>query len=293
MSQRLDEPLGSGSRPESVQQPQDGQASMHIFDIRRSNSVTELWKSYAITIDNGPMTRKDFDGLASVEDRENSDRTSNDSTLSPTDDSRSLMAAFEAELANILRSPEETNAAADRQPESSRTAETSSNSEAPRTTHPAETIVAHILQHLVSGANLVHAELRSKLPEMQRQLLNIQRNLPENVGPTLHGLLVTLEAHMRSALNSLPNSGNGLAEEALHAGRPIIENAAVGLRSMASDVNEVGRTLFAAFEHEFGRAPSRETGSRPDTSNTAHVATPSAAESKLIPPTQKTFIVAE
>ncbi|KAJ5574161.1 uncharacterized protein N7459_008588 [Penicillium hispanicum] len=277
LSQRLDEPLGIDARLGSIQLSQNEPNPMHIFDIRRSNSVTELWKRFEATVDNGPMIQKERHNdpatleptVDSPEHEESHPSGITTATLASADEPQPFMAAFEAELANILGSAEETSESEATQPESSRAAESSANTEdPPRALHPAEILATQVLQHLVNGASLVQSELRSKLPELQRQLRDAQRTLPENVGASLQSILATLEARIKTALNNLPEGGRNLAEEAIHARRPMAESAADGLRFMASEFNEVGRTLFAAFEHEFGRATAQDTGSTPDASNT-------------------------
>ncbi|KAJ5629058.1 hypothetical protein N7490_011286 [Penicillium lividum] len=270
LAQRLDEPLEIGP----MQFSQDEPEPMHLFDIRRSNSVTELWKRFESQSLQGPQipeTKSDVPASAREEPP-----LQLSSTAVP--DSQPLLAAFEAELANILGSSEDPAERAPQAEPSPRT-ESSTNANPQTMPHIAEAIAAQILHHLANGANLVQSELRTRLPDLQRQVRDAQIHLPENIGSSLQALLTTLEAHMRTAFNNLPDNGrqwadNGRywAEEAIHAGRPVAENAAESVRMMASEFNEVGRTLFAAFEHEFGRPAPQGTNAPHDGSNTASAA---------------------
>ncbi|KAJ5805413.1 uncharacterized protein N7503_003015 [Penicillium pulvis] len=281
LAQRLDEPLEIRSRHAPIQVSQDEAEPMHIFDIRRSNSVTELWKRFENQSSPDPQlseTKNDApvmaEPTANTSAREEPTLDHLSATTAPGDDSRPLLAAFEAELASILGSSDEP---AERVPqiEPSPAHESLTNSSAQRMPQVAEALAAQILHHLANGANLVQSELRTRLPDLQRQVRDAQRHLPENIGASLQALLTTLEVHVRAAFNNIPDNGrqwadNGRqwAEEAIHAGRPVAENAAEGFRMMASEFNEVGRTLFAAFEHEFGRVAPRGMNDPSDGSNT-------------------------
>lgn len=233
---------------------------MHIFDIRRSNSVIELWNQFAR--DNGGIRSQQMTGNTATETQSainehvhGEEPTSHGENIAsaPGVENQSFMAAFEAELASLLHSAENTEQRAT-QPEASSTTETASPDNSPqRPHHPLEVVAATFLYHLVHGANSVQSELKSRLPELQDQLRHAQRTVPENVRSSLQRLLATIEAHMRTAFQNLPDNGRQLAEDAINAGRPVAEHAADGLRMMASELNEAGRTLFAAFENEFGR----------------------------------------
>ncbi|KAJ5920782.1 hypothetical protein N7466_009108 [Penicillium verhagenii] len=314
LAQRLDdEPQEVSFRhASSIQPSKDEPEPVHIFDIRRSNSVTELWKRFENQNSSGSQiseTKKDIPVMpkptVDVSTCEEPALEPFSATSSPGDDSQPFLAAFEAELANLLGSTEEP---AEREPqaEPSPATESSTNTNSHRMPQVAEALAAQILHHLAYGANMVQSELRTRLPELQRQVRDAQRHLPENIGTSLQALLTTLEVHMRTAFNNIPDNGrqwadNGRqwAEEAIHAGRPVAENAAEGLRMMASEFNEVGRTLFATFEHEFGRgarqgansssnevnttptAVTDSASSAPSASNSFHVSQPSPPDSKF------------
>ncbi|KAJ5888492.1 hypothetical protein N7495_008533 [Penicillium taxi] len=277
LSQRLDEPLVDSTHGnillESAHYSEDGSSPMHIFDIRRSNSVTGLWKRFENqTGDSFQIYENASDVHAVVEPEaggilEQAKALSSDSSTATLDnekDSQPLMAAFEAELAHLLQSSEKASETRSAQPEPSPAAASSANTNSQQSPHPAEVLATQILNHLLNGASMVQSELRSRLPEFQRQLRDLreaQTNLPENVGTRLQSLIATIEAqmkiaeaHLRNAFNNIPDDGRHLAEEAIGRGMPVAETAAESLRAMANNLNDVGRTLFEAFEYELGRA---------------------------------------
>ncbi|KAJ5103724.1 hypothetical protein N7532_004253 [Penicillium argentinense] len=284
LSQRLDEPID-----------QNEPSPMHIFDIRRSNSVTELWKRFE---DKADVASKSTDvkrdicaahGYApgtSTQDR--SSRSSNSassfspgeasdpllsgfeaelanlslgpgahetenkqlkpsfdtvpSASGPSDhESQPLMAAFEAELANLMNS---TDVSGSKPPqiESSPKPESSARTSSQRTPHPIELLAAPVINHLVSGANMVHSEFTARLPELQRQLQEIQgqlqdaqRALPEHVGNSIVDFLRMAEVQLKTILDTYY----------ANAGRPMAENAADGFRTVASEFNGLRQSLSA------------------------------------------------
>ncbi|KAJ5513985.1 Nucleotide-binding alpha-beta plait [Penicillium fimorum] len=281
LSQRLEEPLDLNSQLESVEHSPDDISPMHIFDIRRSNSVTDLWKRFEDNVpEQGTADEKNGTQATSkaVVLEGQHEVPAPHITSSPPisrDQPRPFMEAFEAELAEMLNASESSESRVP-QPDSPPTTEPSANTNSGRSPHPVEILAAQVLDQLINGATMVKSEWRSKMPELQRQLQNAQRqfeaaqrSLPENVESSLRTLLATVEAHLRTAFNNLPDGGRQMAEDAFQAGRPVAENAADGFRTMASELNEVGRTLFAAFESEFGRA--RPTTSTSTSTSEAHI----------------------
>ncbi|KAJ5773585.1 hypothetical protein N7457_008481 [Penicillium paradoxum] len=266
LSQRLEEPIDTTiTQLGSAQLPCDD-TPMHIFDIRRSNSVTELWKRFESKHTEQKGNNVEAIPKAVVHDEVPAVNTST-APLASEDEPTPLMEAFEAELANILHAVKSSENKAP-EPDLPPTAEPSASTNSNRATHPVEVLAAQVLGQIINGATMVQSEWRSKLPELQRQLQNAQRqfeaaqrSLPVNVEASLRTLLTTIEAHLRTAFNNLPDGGRQMAEDAFQAGRPVAENAADGLRLMASELNEVGKTLYAAFESEFGRAGSTASAS--------------------------------
>lgn len=250
---------------------------MHLFDIRRSNSVTELWKQFENTANEAPKAAEmKSDVSATAEPAANSinpeGSPASEHITSPTsaleEDTQPFMAAFEAELANMLESAEisDTQAHGTR---SEPTTEPSVSAGSQRIHPSVERFVAQMLQQLCSGVDVMQTELRTRIPELRRQLSEAQRDLPENLTTSLQALFAQLEVQMRAAFNNLPDNGRHMAEEAVQAGRPVAENAVESLRSFAMNLDQSTRTLFVAFENEFGRGGSQNTSTTSGSSNAA------------------------
>lgn len=266
---------------------------MHLFDIRRSNSVIELWKRFENTSNEAPKAAEmTSDTSTTAEPVANNVQPENTSASkdamspapAPEEDTQPLMAAFEAELSNLLKSSETS----DTQAQESRaepTLEPSANISSHGISPAVEQFMAQMLQQLCSGVGVMQTELRTRIPELRRQLSEAQRELPDNLATSLQAFFTHLEAQMRTAFNHLPENGRHMAEEAIKAGKPVAETAVESLRSFATDLDQSTRTLFAAFENEFGRAgpqnPSTTTGS----SNAAPGVffTPNSAPVPLVP----------
>ncbi|KAF7718662.1 Uncharacterized protein PECH_008817 [Penicillium ucsense] len=254
LSQRLDEPPEETTPDNLGPEP----TSMHIFDIHRSNSITEIWRNFEKPGSNFLSKREagdssvkqsnEEDNLESSKDSRSSHRTTvNDTQV----EDQPFMAAFEAELANLLSSAENTGPR-DANAETS-SAANSSTADPRRPQHQLEVIATTFLYHLVHGANSVQSELRSRLPELRDQLRTAQRTVPDNVRSSLQHLLASIEVHMRTAYQHIPENGRHFAQDAFQAGRPVAESAADGLRTIASELNEASKALYAAFETELNQ----------------------------------------
>ncbi|OQE28379.1 hypothetical protein PENSTE_c003G07005 [Penicillium steckii] len=98
LSQRLDEPVDIESIPGSENEPNP----MHLFDIRRSNSVTELWKRFECkAVDTAESTQV----RSNVATDKASTTSTNTYTFSPLETPAPLLSGYEAELANLAQTP--------------------------------------------------------------------------------------------------------------------------------------------------------------------------------------------
>ncbi|GKZ56379.1 hypothetical protein AnigIFM49718_001625 [Aspergillus niger] len=267
LSQRLDEPIDPATAPDPMPQAAISEP-MHLFDIRRSNSITELWKKFQIKQEGkdadtraGSPTVDAPAASASAEvgsgtEQENVEATRNDDTAP-------LMAAFEAEMAKILDASRNIQ-------ENSTSEEPSAPAQEPagtargRTPNPADAFTL-AMQNLLSGAELLSSGVRSSIPEIERQLENAQRALPGNVGSSVQGALASLEAQLRQLTGSINNTVGGVSTGNILQGEiPTAAGTVDSLRAMASELGNVGHTLFEAFESEFG---CTRTGGQPQSSS--------------------------
>ncbi|KAB8070270.1 hypothetical protein BDV29DRAFT_181245 [Aspergillus leporis] len=251
LSQRLEEHIDTPTPQLVALEP------MHIFDIRRSNSVKNLWKKFESRphlvglenrneVDIGPAAT---DALPPNAQEKSSSSRAN-SGPATTDDSEPLLAAFEAEMAKIMGATD-TLHASNARPEAS--AETQTRTGPDRRQYPSDAFV-HALHNLVEGAEMISAGVRSRLPEFERQLQNAQRTLPGQVGSSVQVALTALDGHARNLVNALNNAsaaGGQRAGNLFQAELPTPAATVEGLRNMASELGHMGHTLFEAFESEF------------------------------------------
>ncbi|KMK60386.1 asparaginyl-tRNA synthetase Slm5 [Aspergillus fumigatus Z5] len=270
LSQRLDEPIYNMPTQSNPTQDSTIPETMHIFDIRRSNSVTELWKRFEFN----PAGRETEDAKKAVESTsDNSTPPSPDGRVSnaglaSNEGSEPLLAAFETEMAKILSASEPRN--------TDNAEEIPSSTEVPneppssgRRTNPALAL-AQAMHHLINGAEMIGSEVRSRLPELEHQLehhlQNAQRVLPENVGSTVQAALASLDAQMRNLTNALNNASSARDRRTSNMFRGDVRtpaDAVDSLYNMASELGQMGHTLYSAFETEFGSRIGARDASQP------------------------------
>ncbi|EAW09532.1 uncharacterized protein ACLA_037390 [Aspergillus clavatus NRRL 1] len=287
LSQRLDEPLdGFLDQQEHIQQPSTPPVPLHIFDIRRSNSVTELWKKYehkshfqdtegTDKVGESPIIKP-----ASPRDQTASFPTApGNAGLPSEDESESLLAAFEAEMARMLSASESGNGGSARETTSD-TEERAETASSDRRSHPSEAL-AQAVHILINGAGLIGSEMRSRLPELEHQLehhlQNAQRALPEHVGSTVQAALTTLESQMRHLTTALNNASVARSQSTrnLFQGEiPTPAQTVDALYSMASEFGQMGHTLYSAFETEFGALHASRDSAQPAPEATSSHAVP-------------------
>ncbi|PKX91978.1 RNA recognition motif domain-containing protein [Aspergillus novofumigatus IBT 16806] len=259
LSQRLDEPIYDMPVQSNPTQDSAIPETMHIFDIRRSNSVTELWKRFEFN-PAGRETEGTEKAVESTTDNSTpplQDGRESNAGLSSNEGSESLLAAFETEMTKILNASESRN--------TGNAEETPSSTEVPnesastgRRTNPAVAL-AQAMHHLINGAEMIGSEVRSRLPELEHQLehhlQNAQRVLPENVGSTVQAALASLDAQMRNLTTALNNANSARDRRTSNMFRgevPTPAEAVDSLYTMASELGQMGHTLYSAFETEFG-----------------------------------------
>lgn len=183
----------------------------------------------------------------------------------PQAESEPLLSAFEVEMAKMLENPDtqvseeppvSTPHAEDR-PRYSKTCQRSS----------AADILTQLLRNVAGGIESLGSELKSKIPEVERQLSNAQKTIPENVGANLQTAFSSIDSHLKNLANVVQDASNAtgraadrVREAEIHSAEQVMH----GLGHMAEEFTELGRTLYAAFEAEFGR---RHSGTQTETAN--------------------------
>lgn len=241
---------------------------MHIFDIRRSNSVTELWKKFECNAQPPIVQSRE---ISSAEHRSDESAPpvleadavgdNGQPASATTEPSEPLLAAFEAELAKILHATPDTwstsNEAQDESSISAGVQEQTTGSDRPQ--NPVATF-AQAVRNMVNGAQSISSGVRSRIPDLERQLWDIQRAVPGHVENTMHSALTAMEPRVRNLVETL-NSAAVVADERsnnLARGSPMAATTVNGLRTMASEFGQLGHSLFTTFESELGYNFSRE-----------------------------------
>ncbi|KAB8228345.1 RNA recognition motif domain-containing protein [Aspergillus alliaceus] len=273
LSQRLEEPVDASVLSQPTLQSITPEP-MHIFDIRRSNSVKNLWKKFEYQPQLEDRQNKNEIGAGSAttgtpqsKDQEISSSSRENPGPATTADPEPLLAAFEVEMAKILSATETVRDGND-QPEPP--VETPTRRGSDRRQCPSDALL-QALQNLVDGAELISAGVRSRLPEFERQLQNVQRTLPEHVGSSVQVALAALDSQARSLVQALNNAsavGGQRAGNLFQNELPTPAATMEGLRNMASELGNMGHTLFEAFESEFRCSTSRDQGQHAPGENT-------------------------
>lgn len=231
----------------------------HAFDVRRSKSVDELWRRFEVSPNDATETSDSRDDAlrmahltgddAEVED-ERTAESATSTAHTPEEQPQSLLAAFEAELARALSSTEASESR-NEQPKASHEPGSSHTFDLQDARPVVRDFIQNTLHYLNSQASGISSELATRMPGLRRQLSEAERDLPDSIRELLQGLFASLE-HLVTIHGTVPG-GRQLAEGFLQAGVPIAENAVESLHALASEFGHAGRTLFTAFENEFGR----------------------------------------
>lgn len=202
-----------------------------------------------------PVTEPKEDSQDTAQSNQSS---SSDTQAQPEIDSQPLLSAFEAEMAKMLEesSKEQSTEHANEpvNPDTSSESHTQ-QAESSQQTWPVNLVVG-ILQSVAGGMENLGSELRTKIPEVERHLSNAQRNIPEDVGATMNTALSAIESQIQNLARVVQNASNAsgeAAERVRQAELRSTEQVLSGLGNMAHEFEEFGKTLFSAFEAEFGQ----------------------------------------
>ncbi|PGH18652.1 hypothetical protein AJ80_04399 [Polytolypa hystricis UAMH7299] len=162
--------------------------------------------------------------------------------------------ATEAESKAEAAEAAEANASPEPRPLQTEESNTSSQS-APK---PVE-LFEQTMNSLFRGVGLLTSELRSKLPEVERRVLDAHQHLPTHVEANISGTINAIGAHIQTLANSVQDaavSTRTAADRVREAELRDAGQAVDNLQNLATDLGEMGRTLFSTFQ---ARASSAET----------------------------------
>lgn len=257
----MDETVDAPTRPQLTQHSvstSDGKP-MHIFDIHRSNSITELWKKFELDAQSSVLQNPEVDGagqepenvVSLPRDGKNTVNTNRQRIPATTESSEPLLAAFETELAQLLHESYISNNEQHAQQASSASAGQNQTTRSDGQQSPADSF-AQALHHLVSGAWTLSSDVRSRIPGIEQQIRDVQRVIPGHVESTLQSALTAMESRVRTMSDALNNTAAAARSRGGHINTPgdVAASTVNGLRTMASELGEMGQTLFEAFEAE-------------------------------------------
>ncbi|KAL5042868.1 hypothetical protein BDW71DRAFT_132347 [Aspergillus fruticulosus] len=259
LAQRLDEPA-----PQNTDT--DFPSTIHIFDIRRRKSVSDIWKRYECTerqsvpelpdtnaamadLNDHPATAEPEELDTSREQRSHveDERT----TTAENESSESFISAFETEMARLMNESRRSENDALGSTSSSRTAQAESTSTQPHETAEA---FASALRSLMEVAEVIKSGVRSKLPELERHLDNARRALPNDITDSMRSAFLAFEEQVKAmvaTLNNLPETirrDNAPGSARLLSEFPTPHSAMDGLRELSVQLGGMGQTLIDAFE---------------------------------------------
>lgn len=252
LAQRLDEP------PPQITDT-GFPTTIHLFDIKRRKSITDIWKRFGF--DDRAKRAESPDAQVVVDDRKDRDVTPEPNTsceekldlhneeanATGNDAPESLLSAFEAAMAGVMNESRHDPTANT----SSRNPQTESASNLPRETTEA---FASAIRSVIEAAESISSGVRSKLPELERHLENARRALPNDITDSMRNAFMVFEDQVKamvSALNNLPETirrDNGPGNARRFPEIPTPAEALNGFRDMGAQLGGIGQSLLDTFE---------------------------------------------
>jgi RNA recognition motif-containing protein len=197
---------------------------------------------------------------------------------SPEPEAKPLISSFEAELAKLMsetfsetiQKPELSSAAP--QESSSQSGQGSSSSEELPSRHstiPGEAL-AQTLHAVLSGLGSLTADLKDRLPVVERRLADLQDDIPVRVESGVNHALHGLTDHVQILANVMQDTVTAVshAAESTRRGDILARPEVDSLRNLAHDLAETGKALFAPFKHG-SAAPPTDSQAPPDQPSSA------------------------
>ncbi|KAL4962389.1 uncharacterized protein BDV14DRAFT_107573 [Aspergillus stella-maris] len=250
LAQRLDEPPPQTTDTEFP-------STIHLFDIRRRQSITDLWKRFEhrehetvpeladtdVAMDDLDTRSTTLEADASSEQK--SPVVTEQTNTTKDESSASFLSAFEAEMVKLMNQPQPSES----NPEgasSSRTTETDSTPNLPRETAEA---FASALQSLMEVAEAIRSGVKAKIPELERHLDSARRSLPSDITDSMRSAFQAVEAQVRAMASSLNGIPENIRREAgptnarLFSELPTPDTVWDGLREISLQLGGMGQTL--------------------------------------------------
>ncbi|KAL4956476.1 hypothetical protein BDW69DRAFT_158584 [Aspergillus filifer] len=265
LAQRLDEPPSQATDT-------DFPSTIHLFDIRRRQSITDLWKRFEHKEHGSAPELADIDGTmddldtrsttleADTNSEQKSPMSNGQTDAAKDESSASFLSAFEAEMAKLMNQSQ-PSASDPEGVSSSRTAGIDSTPNLPRETAEA---FASALRSLMEVAEAIRLGVKAKLPELERHLDSARRSLPSDITDSMRSAFQAVEAQVRAMASSLNGIPENIRREAgptnarLFSELPTPNNLLDGLRDMGVQLGGMGQTLLdALYDSSRGTFPAQ------------------------------------
>lgn len=200
-----------------------------------------------------------------------------------------LLSAFEAEMAKILENSRDpvddaSNSIPPPEPQAHRP-------ESTEQIWPVN-LVTGVLQAVADGIENLGSELKTRIPEMERHLANAQRTIPEDIGTKMQTALSAFESQIQNlahVVQQLSDASGEAAEKVRQADLRSTEEMLNGLGDMAHEFEDFGKTLFAAFEAEFGQRSNGDDANVSNPTTASEDANPAQSQTQEEGPSSAKF----
>ncbi|KAM5435126.1 hypothetical protein MferCBS31731_006423 [Microsporum ferrugineum] len=172
------------------------------------------------------------------------------------------------------------------EPKSDSREDFAANSTADQAPDTAETI-SHIVtvfgksfQSLLSRVNLLTTELTARLPEIEQRMRDMQHHIPDQMHTTIHETLQAMGSHIQTLAGVMQHAATSArsSSTATNEAERVVTTQLNNLRTLASDIRDIGGSLIAGFEK--GLKPQENT----------NISDPSLAPEAVNPATNNIFI---
>jgi hypothetical protein len=174
-------------------------------------------------------------------------------------ESKPLFSSFEAELAKLMS---ETFSETIQDPQSASAAPQESSPQSGQgssrhSTMPGEAL-AQTLHAVLSGLGSLTADLKDRLPVVERRLADLQDDIPVRVESGVNHALHGLTDHVQALANVMQETVSAVshAAESTRRGDILARPEVDSLRNLAHDLAETGKALFAPFKHGSAAPPT-------------------------------------
>ncbi|KAK2878143.1 hypothetical protein FQN49_001118 [Arthroderma sp. PD_2] len=151
------------------------------------------------------------------------------------------------------------------------------------------TVFGKSFQSLLSRVTLLTTELAARLPEVEHSVTNLQHHVPDQMQTTIHETLQAMGSHIQTLAGIMQQAATSArsSSTATSEAERLVTAQLNNLRTLASDIREVGGSLIASFEK--GPKPQNDCGNTGLDAN-ANSSDPALAPEAVNPAATNIFI---